>query len=107
MVRILPALLGGDPVRPQGPPELAAAGRSPSFAALAAAWRGRLSGTLPGRATSSAWNNAWPRTHGVAFALTCGQRHLRRRNWPLRALKVGPGGPRWPWAAYDYPGKLS
>jgi dTDP-4-amino-4,6-dideoxygalactose transaminase len=98
----LPALLGGPPVRPEGPPDWPPADEAVREALLAA-WRdgswGKYHGghvlRLEGRLAAD---------HGVEFALTCGSGTFAIE-LALRALKVGPGD-EVVLAAYDYPGNF-
>ncbi|HEY8503332.1 MAG TPA: aminotransferase class I/II-fold pyridoxal phosphate-dependent enzyme [Gemmataceae bacterium] len=94
----LPALLGGPPVRPQGPPGWPVPDPDVDDALRAAAadgsW-GRYHGPhVP------ALEAALAEYHGVPFALTCSSGTLAVEA-ALRALKVGPGDEVL-LAAYDY-----
>jgi dTDP-4-amino-4,6-dideoxygalactose transaminase len=98
----LPALLGGPPVRPQGPPDwpppdedvlrsLQAAHADGSWGKYVGAYVTRLEERLA-------------EYHGVAYALTCGSGTFAVE-LALRALKVGPGD-EVILSAYDYPGNF-
>jgi dTDP-4-amino-4,6-dideoxygalactose transaminase len=98
----LPALLGGPPVRPQGPPDWPPADEAVREALLAA-WRdgswGKYHGghvrRLEGRLAAD---------YGAEYALTCGSGTFAVE-LALRALKVAPGD-EVVLAAYDYPGNF-
>src|SRR5947209_13545643 len=98
----LPALLGGEPVRPGGPPGWPCPDEAVR-AALEAAWRdgswGRYDGGHVRRLEErlAAW-------HGVPFALACGSGTFAV-GLALRALKVGPDD-EVVLAAYDYGGNF-
>jgi dTDP-4-amino-4,6-dideoxygalactose transaminase len=98
----VPALLGGTPVRPAGPPEWPVADEAIRDA-LEAAWRdgswGRYFGGHVERLEARLAAD-----HGVAHALTCGSGTFAVE-LALRALKVGPGA-EVVLAAYDYPGNF-
>jgi perosamine synthetase len=98
----LPALLGGSPVRPEGPPDWPGADeevRRAVEAALADGSWGKYHGghvaELEARLTSC---------HGVSFALTCGSGTFAVE-LALRALRVEPGD-EVVLAGYDYPGNF-
>jgi dTDP-4-amino-4,6-dideoxygalactose transaminase len=98
----LPALLGGQPVRPQGPPDWPVA--DPEVrAALEQAWRDGSWGKYNGGRVEEL-EHALAAFHGVAHALTCGSGTFAVE-LALRALKVGPGD-HVVLAAYDYPGNF-
>ena len=98
----LPALLGGSPLRPQGPPDWPAADEAVR-AALQAAWRdgswGKYQGGHVGRL-----ERRLAEMHGVPHAAVCSS-----GTWAvelaLRALQIG-GGDEVVLAAYDYPGNF-
>jgi dTDP-4-amino-4,6-dideoxygalactose transaminase len=98
----LPALLGGPPVRPQGPPDwpvpddkvrlaLQGAYADGSWGKYSAAYVARLEERLA-------------EYHGVGYALTCGSGTFAVE-LALRALKVGRGD-EVILSAYDYPGNF-
>ena len=98
----LPALLGGRPVRPQGPP----AWPPPDDdirAALEAAYHDGSWGKYQGPHVRRL-EERLAGYHGVAFALTCGSGTFAVE-LALRALKVGPGDEVL-LAAYDYAGNF-
>src|SRR5918911_1997095 len=97
-----PALLGGAPVRPEGPPDWPPPDEAVREALLAAyrdgAWgkyHGGLVHKLEGRLAAE---------HGVPFALACGSGTFAVE-LALRALRVGPGD-EVVLAAYDYGGNF-
>jgi dTDP-4-amino-4,6-dideoxygalactose transaminase len=98
----LPALLGGSPVRPQGPPEWPPADTEILEALNAAhadgSW-GKYQGNHVARLEAGL-----AEYHGVAHALTCGSGTFAVE-LALRALKVDPGD-EVILAAYDYPGNF-
>src|SRR5436853_271568 len=98
----LPALLGGPPVRPQGPPDWPLPDDDVREALLAAyrdgSW-GRYHGAYVQRLEA-----ALAAYHGVAYALTCGSGTYAVEA-ALRALQVGAGD-EVALAAYDYPGNF-
>lgn len=98
----LPALLGGDPVRPQGPP-----GWPPPDAdvlnALEAAYEDGSWGKYDGGNVKELARRL-AEYHGVEFVRTCGSGTFAVEA-ALRALKVGPGD-EVILAAYDYPGNF-
>src|SRR5207248_7949056 len=98
----LPALLGGPPVRPQGPPDWPAADEAVREALLAA-WRDGSWGKYHGGHVRRL-EERLAADHGVGFALTCGSGTFAVE-LALRALKVGPGD-EVVLAAYDYPGNF-
>lgn len=98
----LPALVGGKPIRPQGPPSWPPADPEVGLALdqvfSDGSWGRYLGGhveRLEGRLKE---------LHGVEFALTCGSGTFAVE-LALRALKVGPGD-EVILAAYDYPGNF-
>lgn len=97
-----PAVLGGPPVRPQGPPAWPPPDEGVEQALLAAyrdgSW-GRYHGGHVERL-----EQALCAYHGVRFALTCGSGTFAVE-LALRALKIGPGD-EVVLAAYDYPGNF-
>jgi dTDP-4-amino-4,6-dideoxygalactose transaminase len=98
----LPALLGGPPVRPQGPPDWPTADPAVLEALRAAhadGWWGRYDGGGVRRL-----EERLAAEHGVAFALACGSGTFAVE-LALRALRVGPGD-EVALAAYDYPGNF-
>jgi dTDP-4-amino-4,6-dideoxygalactose transaminase len=98
----LPALLGGPPVRPQGPPDWPVADpevREALQAAYADGSWGKYRGPHVQRLEE--WLRAY---HGLDFALTCASGTFAVE-LALRALKVGPGD-EVILAAYDYPGNF-
>ncbi len=97
-----PALLGGEPIRPSGPPDWPLAEEA-VHAALEAAWRDGSWGRYRGghverleQRLAADW--------GMAHALTCGSGTFAVEA-ALRALKVGPGD-EVVLAGYDYPGNF-
>jgi dTDP-4-amino-4,6-dideoxygalactose transaminase len=98
----LPALLGGPPVRPQGPPDWPPADDAVREA-LRAAWRDGSWGKYHGGHVRRL-EERLAALHGVAFALTCGSGTFAVE-LALRALKVGAGD-EVVLAAYDYPGNF-
>jgi len=98
----LPALLGGRPVRPEGPPEWPAA--DPAVAeALQAAWRDGSWGKYHGGRVARL-EERLAREHGVDSATACGSGTFAVE-LALRALPVGPGDEVL-LSAYDYPGNF-
>jgi perosamine synthetase len=98
----LPALLGGSPVRPQGPP----AWPLPDpeiLEALLAAYRDGSWGKYHGPNVERL-EAALREYHHVEFALACGSGTFAVE-LALRALKIGPGD-EVILAAYDYPGNF-
>ncbi len=98
----LPALLGGAPVRPQGPPDwpLPEEGvRAALEAAFADGSWGKYDGGHCARL-----QERLAAEHGLAHALVCGSGTFAVE-LALRALKVGPGD-EVVLAAYDYPGNF-
>ena len=97
-----PALLGGNPVRPEGPPDWPPPDTAVTAAVTAAlrdgSW-GKYSGGHVERLEQQL-----TRSHGVAHALTCGSGTFAVE-LALRALKVGPGD-EVVLAAYDYGGNF-
>src|SRR5947209_4022232 len=98
----LPALLGGRPVRPQGPPDWPPADEAVREALLAA-WRDGSWGKYHGGQVRRL-EERLATEHGVGYALTCGSGTFAVE-LALRALKVGPGD-EVVLAAYDYPGNF-
>src|ERR1700746_4123416 len=98
----LPALLGGRPVRPQGPPHWPIADEDVRQALHATyidgSW-GKYQGVYVERL-----ENRLAHYHGIEFAATCGS-GTYAVELALRALKVGPGD-EVVLAAYDYPGNF-
>lgn len=98
----LPAILGGPPVRPQGPPDWPLPDddvRQGLLAAYADGSWGKYFGPNVERLT--AWLAEY---HQVEFALTCGSGTFAVE-LALRALKIGPGD-EVILAAYDYGGNF-
>lgn len=97
-----PALLGGPPVRPHGPPDWPPPDDD-VLRALQAAYRdgswGKYRGASVGRL-----EERLARDHDVEFALTCGSGTFAVE-LALRALKIGPGDEVL-LAAYDYGGNF-
>jgi perosamine synthetase len=98
----LPALLGGVPLRPQGPPDWPLPDEAVR-AALEAAWHDGSWGRYHGGHVERL-EERLAALHGVAGALTCGSGTFAVE-LALRALKVGPGD-EVVLAAYDYPGNF-
>jgi dTDP-4-amino-4,6-dideoxygalactose transaminase len=98
----LPALLGGAPVRPQGPPDWPPPDDAVS-AAVAAALRDGSWGKYSGGHVDRL-EHRLARDHGVAHALACGSGTFAVE-LALRGLKVGPGD-EVVMAAYDYGGNF-
>src|SRR5689334_20154800 len=97
-----PALLGGPPVRPQGPPDWPGSDDD-VLAALHAAYRDGSWGKYHGRYAQLLEDRL--RTYfGLDFALTCGSGTFAVE-LALRALKIGPGD-EVILSAYDYPGNF-
>ncbi|HMC66217.1 MAG TPA: aminotransferase class I/II-fold pyridoxal phosphate-dependent enzyme [Gemmataceae bacterium] len=96
------ALLGGTPVRPQGPPEWPIADDD-VLHALQAAYADRSWGKYHG-AYVERLTGELIRYHGVEFALVCASGTFAVE-LALRALKIGPGDEVL-LAAYDYPGNF-
>jgi dTDP-4-amino-4,6-dideoxygalactose transaminase len=98
----LPALLGGQPVRPQGPPEWPLP--DPDVAeALRQAYESGSWGKYHG-GNVERLEELLAKYHDVPFALTCGSGTFAVET-ALRALKVGPGD-EVILAAYDYAGNF-
>jgi dTDP-4-amino-4,6-dideoxygalactose transaminase len=97
-----PALLGGPPVRPQGPPDWPPPDDG-VLQALGAAYRDGSWGQYAG-GRGERLERRLAREHGVEFALACGSGTFAVE-LALRALKVGPGD-EVVLAAYDYPGNF-
>lgn len=98
----LPALLGGHPVRPQGPPDWPLPDEE-VLAALHAAYRDGSWGKYQGDHVERLEKHL-AIYHKVEFALACGSGTFAVE-LALRALKVGPGDEVL-MAAYDYPGNF-
>jgi dTDP-4-amino-4,6-dideoxygalactose transaminase len=98
----LPALIGGPPVRPQGPPPWPLADEDVRAALLAAYADGAWGKYHGGRV--EALEQALAGYHGVPFTLTCASGTFAVE-LALRALKIGPGD-EVALAAYDYPGNF-
>src|SRR5262245_26021012 len=98
----LPALLGGPPARPQGPPDWPPPDDGVSQA-LAAAYRDGSWGQYAGGRVERL-ERRLAREHHVEFALACGSGTFAVE-LALRALKVGRGA-EVVLAAYDYPGNF-
>jgi dTDP-4-amino-4,6-dideoxygalactose transaminase len=98
----LPALLGGTPVRPQGPPEWPQADEA-VLHALQAAYRDGTWGKYHGGHVERL-EQALAACHAVEHALTCGSGTFAVE-LALRALRVGAGDEVL-LAAYDYPGNF-
>jgi dTDP-4-amino-4,6-dideoxygalactose transaminase len=98
----LPALLGGSPVCPQGPPDWPPPDEDVRLALLSAyadgSW-GKYRGSHVARLEARL-----AEYHGVAHALSCGS-GTYAVELALRALKVGPGD-EVALSAYDYPGNF-
>ena len=98
----MPALLGGRPVRPQGPPEWPVP--DPDVAdALRKAYESGSWGKYHG-GNVERLEEQLAKYHDVPFALTCGSGTFAVEA-ALRSLKVGPGD-EVILAAYDYPGNF-
>ncbi len=98
----MPALLGGPPVRPQGPPDWPLP--DPAVrAVLQAAYQDGSWGKYHGVYVERL-ERALAERHGVAFALTCGSGTFAVE-LALRALKVSPGD-EVILAAYEYGGNF-
>jgi len=98
----VPALLGGEAVRPQGPPDWP----PPDDAvrqALEEAWRDGLWGKYHGGRVA-ALEARLAEFHGVPHALACGSGTFAVE-LALRALKISPGDEVL-LSAYDYPGNF-
>jgi dTDP-4-amino-4,6-dideoxygalactose transaminase len=98
----LPALLGGSPVRPQGPPAWPAPDEEVLHALLTAYHDGSWGKYHGGKVEHLEQRLA--EYHGVAHALTCGSGTFAVE-LALRALKIGPGDEVL-LAAYDFPGNF-
>lgn len=98
----LPALLGGRPLRPQGPPVWPVPDDD-VLAALTAAYRDGSWGKYQGGHVERL-EERLGEYHGVPFAVACGSGTFAVE-LALRALKVGPGD-EVVLAAYDYPGNF-
>ena len=98
----LPALLGGTPIRPEGPPDWPPHDDAVREA-LAAAWRDGSWGKYQGSGVERL-ERRLAELHGVPFAAVCSSGTLAVE-LALRALQVGPGD-EVVLAAYDYPGNF-
>ena len=98
----LPALLGGPPVRPGGPPTWPILDDDVR-AALSVAYADGSWGKYTGGNVEKL-ESALREYHGVQFALTCGSGTFAVE-LALRALKIGPGD-EIILSAYDYPGNF-
>jgi dTDP-4-amino-4,6-dideoxygalactose transaminase len=98
----LPALLGGEPIRPEGPPDWPPIDEDIAQA-LRAAWRDGSWGKYHGGHVECL-EQRLAEMHGVGYALSCGSGTFAVE-LALRALKVGPGD-EVVLAAYDYPGNF-
>ena len=98
----LPAILGGEPVRPQGPPDWPIADEA-VLDALTAAYRDGSWGRYHGGHVEQL-EEELAAMHGVRQALTCGSGTFAVE-LALRALKVGPGD-EVVMAGYDYGGNF-
>jgi perosamine synthetase len=98
----LPALRGGPPVRPQGPPPWPPADPE-VLEALAAAFRDGTWGTYHGPHVARL-EEALREYHGIGHVLTCAS-GTYAVELALRALQIGPGD-EVILAAYDYPGNF-
>jgi perosamine synthetase len=98
----LPALLGGPPLRPQGPPEWPPRDEA-IRSALEALWQDGGWGRYESGHVESL-ESRLADYHGVPHALTCGSGTFAVE-LALRALKVGPGDEVL-LCAYDYPGNF-
>lgn len=98
----LPAILGGRPVRPQGPPDWPMPDEDVQRALQAAYHDGSWGKYHGGRVERLEKRLA--DYHELPFALTCGSGTFAVET-ALRALKVGPGDEVL-MAAYDYPGNF-
>jgi perosamine synthetase len=98
----LPAVLGGQPVRPQGPPTWPIPDDD-VLAALQAAYRDGSWGAYWGPHVQRL-EERLAEYHGLPHVLTCGSGTFAVE-LALRALKVGPGD-EVILAAYDYPGNF-
>jgi dTDP-4-amino-4,6-dideoxygalactose transaminase len=98
----LPVILGGEPVRPGGPPEWPAADEA-VLEALRAAYRDGSWGRYHGGHVARL-EERLAAEHDVGHALTCGSGTFAVE-LALRALRVGPGD-EVVMAAYDYGGNF-
>ena len=98
----LPALLGGPPIRPGGPPDWPPADDAVREA-LQAAWRDGSWGKYQGGGVERL-EQRLADLHDVGFAAVCSSGTLAVE-LALRALKIGPGD-EVVLAAYDYPGNV-
>ncbi len=98
----LPAILGGRPVRPQGPPDWPIADED-IWQALQAAYRDGSWGKYQG-GNVERLENRLAKYHGVEFVATCGSGTFAVE-LALRALKISPGD-EVILAAYDYGGNF-
>jgi dTDP-4-amino-4,6-dideoxygalactose transaminase len=98
----LPALLGGEPIRPQGPPDWPVPDELVR-AALESAYADGSWGKYDGGHVQRLQERL-AADHGVNYALVCGSGTFAVE-LALRALKVGPGD-EVVLSAYDYPGNF-
>jgi perosamine synthetase len=98
----LPALLGGEPIRPQGPPDWPVADEA-IREAMQSAYRDGSWGRYHGGHVARL-EQRLAEMHQVAHVLTCGSGTFAVE-LALRALKVGPGH-EVVMAAYDYSGNF-
>jgi dTDP-4-amino-4,6-dideoxygalactose transaminase len=98
----VPALLGGCPIRPQGPPDWPPADPA-ILEALQAAYQDGSWGKYHGRYVERL-EERLRGYHGIDFALTCASGTFAVE-LALRALKIGPGDEVL-LSAYDYPGNF-
>jgi dTDP-4-amino-4,6-dideoxygalactose transaminase len=98
----LPAILGGQPTRPQGPPDWPIPDED-IWSALQAAYRDGSWGKYQG-GNVERLENRLGHYHGVEFVATCGSGTFAVE-LALRALKIGPGD-EVILAAYDYSGNF-
>src|SRR4051812_176796 len=84
----LPALLGGPPIRPEGPPDWPPPDAAVTEAVTAALRDGSWGKYCGGHVDRL--EQQLTRMHGGAYALTCGSGTFAVE-LALRALKVGPG----------------
>src|SRR5207302_2729527 len=98
----LPALLGGPPVRPQGPPDWPLPDTD-VLAALQVAYADHSWGKYHGGRVEQL-EQRLADYHGVPHVLACGSGTFAIE-LALRALRVGPGD-EVAMAAYDYPGNF-
>src|SRR5438046_3177591 len=99
---LVPALLGGSPIRPQGPPDWPPADPA-VLDALQAAFQDGSWGKYHGRYVERL-EERLRAYHATDFALTCASGTFAVE-LALRALKIGPGDEVL-LSAYDYPGNF-